>query len=185
MWFILLKETHHHMRVSDTCMMLGYNAWRFITYIHNVLTLLAADSAVSRLEPVGGALCSCFLHPCWVSTAALFSTRWAWRCFGLCHYLYCTPLPWTGFGIPGTGQHPGSLSGTVTQLAYKGQPFCNTSEENIIQLNNKEATDAKGSSLNYELVNCTTCRAFPSHETIPFSLGNFCRVEDLFSENGP
>jgi hypothetical protein len=37
-------------------------------YIQNVLTLLAADSAVSCLELVGSSTCSCILHHHCVST---------------------------------------------------------------------------------------------------------------------
>jgi hypothetical protein len=38
---------------------------------YTVLTLLAADSAVSCLEWVESTFSTCFLHCCWVSTAAL------------------------------------------------------------------------------------------------------------------
>jgi hypothetical protein len=46
-----------------------------VMYVHKVLTLLAAYSAVSRLKWVGSIPCSCFLHCCWVSTIASFCIR--------------------------------------------------------------------------------------------------------------
>ncbi len=48
-----------------------------------VLTLLAADSASSRLKLVGSIPCSCFLHHCRVSTTTLSSIRRGWIWLGL------------------------------------------------------------------------------------------------------
>ncbi len=54
-------------------------------YIHNVLTLFAADPPLSRPERVGSPSSLCFLHHCWIPTAACPNTQCTGACFGLWH----------------------------------------------------------------------------------------------------
>ncbi len=92
--------------------MFSYNTREFITYIHNVLTLLATDSAVSHLELRGIFLA----HVSSIITRSLLllSTLGGPGPVSTCVTPPPAPTPPKLVpGIPGSGQHPGSLSGIV------------------------------------------------------------------------
>ncbi len=77
---------------------------------YNVLTLLAADSAVSRLEWVENTFSTRFLHCCWVSTAALL---WGQDWNGLAWVVRPPHAHFPGLApcIPGSRHFPDTLSG--------------------------------------------------------------------------
>ncbi len=82
---------------------------RIYTYIHTVLTMLASDSAVSGLELVGGT------PP--IITGPLLPPSLALGGLGPVSPCKTSPASLAPSelvpGIPGSGQHPESLSGTV------------------------------------------------------------------------
>jgi hypothetical protein len=90
-----------------------YSTRGFITYIYNVLTLLAADSAVSRMEPEGD---SFPVHVSFIVTGSLLLPSLKFDLLGPVSACITPPAVPTPLklvpGIPESGQHPGFLSET-------------------------------------------------------------------------